>query len=141
MNLLALSKTRIWIETENAVTGRGIKRIDSLQSNDKVKAMNEKEKQTLKSLSDKIKSSFPDSKLWLFGSRVTGTARPDSDYDLMVVYKHDFEKIKISEIIWEIGFENDMLIVGSYIPEEIFSNPKMKHSFFIQNVITTGIAI
>ena len=103
--------------------------------------MNEKEKQTIKSLSDKIKSSFPDSKLWLYGSRVTGTARPDSDYDLMVVYKDDLEKKKISEMIWEIGFENDMLIVGSYIPEKIFSNPQMKHSFFIQDVLTTGIAL
>ncbi|MBK8398536.1 MAG: nucleotidyltransferase domain-containing protein [Leptospiraceae bacterium] len=103
--------------------------------------MNEKEKQTIKSLSDKIKSSFPDSKLWLYGSRVTGTARPDSDYDLMVVYKDDLEKKKISEMIWEIGFENDMLIVGSYIPEKTFSNPQMKHSFFIQNVLTNGIAL
>ena len=103
--------------------------------------MNEKEKQTIKSLSDMIKSSFPDSKLWLYGSRVKGTARPDSDYDLMVVYKDDLERKKISEMIWEIGFENDMLIVGSYIPEKIFSNPQMKHSFFIQDVLTTGIAL
>ena len=112
-----------------------------MQSDDRVNAMNEKEKETLKSLSDRIKSSFPDSKLWLFGSRAKGTARPDSDYDLMVVYKDDIEKLKISEILWEIGFENDMLIVGSYIPESIFSNPQMKHSFFIQNVITTGIPL
>ena len=107
----------------------------------KVRLMNEKEEQTIKLLSKKIKSSFPDSKLWLYGSRVTGTARPDSDYDLMVVYKDDLERKKISEIIWEIGFENDMLIVGSYIPEKTFSNPQMKHSFFIQNVLITGIEI
>ncbi len=107
----------------------------------KMKPMNEKEEQTIKFLSDKIKKSFPDSKLWLYGSRVTGTARPDSDYDLMIVYKDDSDKKKISELVWEIGFENDMLIVGAYIPEKTFSNPQMKHSFFIQNVLNTGIAL
>ncbi len=58
----------------------------------------------------------------------------------MVVYKEDSERKEISEIIWEIGFDNEMLIVGSYIPEELFLNPQMKHSFFIQNVIKNGIA-
>ena len=95
--------------------------------------MNEKEQKTLKFLSEKIKNTFPDSKLWLYGSRVTGNARPDSDYDLMVVYKEDSQRT--------VGFDNDMLIVGSYISEKLFSNPQMKHSFFIQNVLTNGIAL
>ncbi len=103
--------------------------------------MNQKEQQTIKDLAFKIKTFFPDSKLWLYGSRAIGTVRQDSDYDIMVVYKNLIEKKKISEIIWEIGFENDMLILGSYIPEEIFQNPKMKNSFFIENVLKTGIAL
>jgi predicted nucleotidyltransferase len=103
--------------------------------------MNEKEQKALNFLSYKIKNAFPDSKLWLFGSRVMGTARPDSDYDVMVVYKEDSERIKISDIVWEVGFENDMLIVGSYISEKLFSNPQMKHSIFIQNVLTNGVPI
>lgn len=103
--------------------------------------MNEKEQKTLKFLSEKIKNTFPDSKLWLYGSRVTGNARPDSDYDLMVVYKEDSQRTKISDIVWEVGFDNDMLIVGSYIPEKLFSNPETQHSFFIQNVLTNGIAL
>ncbi|MBK9503738.1 MAG: nucleotidyltransferase domain-containing protein [Leptospiraceae bacterium] len=56
----------------------------------------------------------------MYGSRVTGNARPDSDYDLMVVYKEDSQRTKISDIVWEVGFDNDMLIVGSYIPEKLF---------------------
>jgi len=62
-----------------------------------MKYMNEKEEQTIKNLSVRIKRSFPESKLWLYGSRVTGTARPDSDYDLMVVYKNDSEKKEIRD--------------------------------------------
>lgn len=32
-----------------------------------------------------IHGSLPDAEVILFGSRATGTARPDSDYDLMVI--------------------------------------------------------
>jgi predicted nucleotidyltransferase len=33
-----------------------------------------------------VTSILPDAELWLFGSRATGEAQPDSDYDLAVIY-------------------------------------------------------
>ncbi|MCB1193719.1 MAG: nucleotidyltransferase domain-containing protein [Leptospiraceae bacterium] len=71
----------------------------------------------------------------------TGTAKHDSDYDIFVVHSNHLDRKKISEIIWEVGFENDILLIGSYIPEKLFSDTKIKHSFFIQNVMNQGIPL
>ena len=103
--------------------------------------MNDFEKSVLNLLSERIKNKFPESKIWLYGSRAKGTSKPDSDYDLFIVYKNDPDKKKIREIIWEVGFENDILLVGSYLSENIFLNPKMKNSFYIQNVMNQRILL
>jgi predicted nucleotidyltransferase len=55
--------------------------------------------QTLQSIKSTVKSFLPDSKVLLFGSRATGKADKESDYDLLVVTSDTFEpRVKMS---WE----------------------------------------
>jgi len=55
--------------------------------------------QTLQSIKSTVKSFLPDSKVLLFGSRATGKADQESDYDLLVVTSDTFEpRVKMS---WE----------------------------------------
>lgn len=103
--------------------------------------MNDKEKEILHSLSDKIRKSFPDVRIWLFGSRAKETAEPDSDYDIFVVCKDAVQRKQISEILWETSLENDMLLVGSYIEEILFSDPKYRQSLFIQSAMKDCISL
>ncbi|HMV81403.1 MAG TPA: nucleotidyltransferase domain-containing protein [Leptospiraceae bacterium] len=103
--------------------------------------MNAREKEILHTLSEKIKAIFPDTKIWLFGSRAKETAEPDSDYDIFVVCRDAVQRKQISEILWETGFENDMLLVGSYIEEILFSDPKYRQSMFIQSAMKDCISL
>jgi predicted nucleotidyltransferase len=48
-------------------------------------------------LADELCRRYHVSKLELFGSRAQGTARPDSDVDLLVTFEHDFSPG------WELG--------------------------------------
>ena len=47
------------------------------------------EKEALDSLVARLVAALDPQMIWLFGSRARGTARPDSDFDLLVVAKPD----------------------------------------------------
>ncbi|MFN7825236.1 MAG: nucleotidyltransferase domain-containing protein, partial [Pseudobdellovibrionaceae bacterium] len=42
----------------------------------------------LNQITEKLKSQFQPKRLYLYGSRAQGTARPDSDYDFVMVISH-----------------------------------------------------
>jgi predicted nucleotidyltransferase len=49
----------------------------------------------------------------LFGSRAAGTARKDSDYDVLVVLHHDYDrkfKDNLTDIVYDIELTYDVLI-------------------------------
>lgn len=49
----------------------------------------------------------------LFGSRAAGTARKDSDYDVLVVLHYDYDrkfKDKLTDIVYDIELTHDVLI-------------------------------
>ena len=62
-------------------------------------------KQRLLSLSDIVE-------LKLFGSRARENHDPQSDYDILIVVPELSSELKdkIREVIWEVGFANDMFI-------------------------------
>jgi predicted nucleotidyltransferase len=62
-------------------------------------------KQRLLSLSDIVE-------LKLFGSRARENYDPQSDYDILIVVPELSSELKdnIREVIWEVGFANDMFI-------------------------------
>ncbi len=65
-------------------------------------------------------------KVILFGSRITGKARPDSDYDILIVLNRDYNweyKRKITETIYELELEHDI-----FIDSKIISNNELRHT-------------
>lgn len=53
--------------------------------------------------------------VWLFGSRAEGRARPDSDYDLLVVLPDDAEEAAFDLVrAWQIG--RDVRVPADIVP-------------------------
>lgn len=64
--------------------------------------MNQKDViQRIKELGEKI---LPEgASLWLYGSRARGDARPDSDYDLLILLDKDVLKERDTDVIYEMA--------------------------------------
>ena len=70
-------------------------------------------------LSD-IRAHYTDAKIYLFGSRATGRARPDSDYDLIIISRQ-FEKTPFIDRAAQIWLKSDAQLGGDllcYTPDE-----------------------
>ncbi len=52
------------------------------------------ESEVLRFIGDRLKPQFDVKKIVLFGSRATGTAEPDSDYDVLVIVDSDIPFIR-----------------------------------------------
>ena len=82
-------------------------------------------------------------KVILFGSRVDGTARDYSDYDVLVVVNRtiDWEtRDSIRSALYELNIEYDILLSVQVISEPELHTIMGKQPF-IQNAIETGIAV
>lgn len=79
-------------------------------------------------------------KVYLFGSRANGTARPDSDYDIMMIKKHDENKWHeeglraYRRLIREVDQPLDFIM---YSPEK-FEQYKNVKGFIIYDAFTKG---
>jgi len=85
---------------------------------------------------------LPDDRLILFGSQVRGDARPDSDWDLLLLLdkpkKEQSDEDKTFEFVM-MGWQ-----FGTYLSIKIYTEnewEKRKYSPFYENVINEGIEI
>jgi len=88
-----------------------------------------------------IRLLFSDAKIYLFGSRATGRARPDSDYDLIIISKK-FEKIPFIDRAVQIWMKSDAQLGGDllcYTPTE-FSKIS-KTSSVIQDAMKDAVSL
>lgn len=100
------------------------------------------EKKALVLLSQKIKDNFPETKLWLFGSRARGTETPDSDYDIFVLHNHlPEESTVLSDIIWEVGFDYDIFFSPIVISKNEDYYPKFLKTPLYRNILKEGVEI
>lgn len=77
--------------------------------------------ETLRQFTAEIRSAFPDAEIMLFGSRAKGTARLDSDYDLIVV-SEKFRKIPFINRASEVWRNSNTIIAADilcYAPGEV----------------------
>ncbi|RIK37937.1 MAG: nucleotidyltransferase [Chloroflexi bacterium] len=81
-------------------------------------------------------------RMLLFGSRARGDARPDSDIDVLVVLRGEFdygEAIRLtSEIVSRLSLENELVLSRSFISKQQFDREQTP---FLRNVRRESIPV
>ena len=103
--------------------------------------MTKRDYKILELFSSALRKRFPDASIWAFGSRARGDSDEESDLDVCVVVNRLDQKIKkqISEIAWQIGFENDILICTVKYTREEFEEGPLSVSPLVQTVSREGV--
>ncbi|MFH1200653.1 MAG: nucleotidyltransferase domain-containing protein [Candidatus Micrarchaeota archaeon] len=95
----------------------------------------------LRALAEDIRALFADAKIYLFGSRARGKARPGSDYDLIIV-SNGFGRVSPADrpgLVWRhtwVGIAGDLLC---YTPKEF--KQVSKNSFVVKDALTYAVTL
>jgi len=104
--------------------------------------MDKKTNKIVKSFVKAVRKKIPSSKIYLFGSRVKGNAKKDSDYDFLIISK-DFKGSNFEERCAEIYFIKRKIPAAMdilcYTPEE-FEKQKKQISI-VRVAVEEGIEI
>ena len=78
----------------------------------------------------------------LYGSRARGDARDDSDIDILVVLKNDFnysEMLRLSsELVASLSLENDVVISRAFVTQANYETLQIP---FLMNVRREGVVV
>jgi len=78
----------------------------------------------------------------LYGSRARGDERPDSDIDILIILKDDFNYSKMlrlsSDLAASLSLENDVVISRAFVSKEQF---EQRQTPFLMNVHREGIPV
>lgn len=103
------------------------------------------DKSILSELKRALRGKFPGDieKILLFGSRAAGNARKYSDYDILIVLKHDYNwefKRLIQEACWEIDYKYDILTDVKIISLNELNSIRGKQPYIL-NALEIGVSI
>ena len=98
-------------------------------------------KTILKKIKMIVKEKAPSSKIYLYGSRARGTARNNSDWDLLILLKNDkitpeIEK-EITYSLYDLEFDTGEIISPMVYSENEW-NTKYRITSFYSNVMREG---
>jgi predicted nucleotidyltransferase len=104
--------------------------------------ISQEDRKILNEFSSRIRTHFPDARIWAFGSRARGIATWESDFDICIVLEHIDNEIdrQIRDISWEVGFENDRVITTIVLDSDQFERGPMSESTLVENIVREGVA-
>lgn len=105
--------------------------------------MQQKDYETAKELKKRLSEVVNLIDFKVFGSRARGEADEYSDMDIFIeVESLDKElKEKISNITWEIGFENLIVISPLIFTRDEIENSPLRASPIVKNIAEEGVAV
>lgn len=109
-----------------------------------VKRISEQDRQLLAELKNVIGEHVPDAQVALYGSAARGTARPDSDYDILVLTKGKLtsgQERELREAVYELGLDEQVLLSLAVYSRDEWKNPVFRGSPYRKNVIREGIIV
>jgi predicted nucleotidyltransferase len=104
--------------------------------------MQDRDRRILSVFAERVRAVFPAARIWAFGSRTHGEFSEDSDLDVCLVLDHldASTRRRISDIAWEIGFEQDVLISTVVFEARQFEQGACSVSPLVKSIRTEGIA-
>ncbi|MBI5696094.1 MAG: nucleotidyltransferase domain-containing protein [Nitrospirae bacterium] len=105
--------------------------------------MNEKDLKVAEALKRKLSEAVDLVDFKVFGSRARGDADEYSDMDVFVEVEsidRELEK-KISEISWEVGFENEVVISVLTFTRDELENSPLRASPIVQCIAEEGVRV
>lgn len=96
-----------------------------------------------KNLKKRLSEIAPIIELRVFGSRIKDTQDEYSDMDVFIKVEYISKEMKerIFDIVWEMGFENFMVISPLICTKEEVENTPLRSSPIIRNIIEEGVSV
>lgn len=104
--------------------------------------MREEQRNILRKFAKKVRNKYPTARIWAFGSYARETATAESDLDICVVLPqmHAEDRLTVSDIAWEVGFECDLHISTIVVSDRDFEHGPLSASPLLEAVRSEGIA-
>jgi len=100
------------------------------------------DKAVLEAFAQRVRAHFPRARIWAFGSRSRGDPSCESDFDICIVLEAFDQRARdaISDIAFEVGYENDVVITTVKFSEDDFDHGPSSASALVANILREGIA-
>jgi predicted nucleotidyltransferase len=105
--------------------------------------MNEHDRQIALQLKQRLSQVVPLLDYRVFGSRARGDADEYSDMDVFVKIEYLTRdlKEKISDLTWEVGFENEMVISALIFTRDELENTPLRSSPIVETINEEGVRV